>query len=69
VKDVRRLRTLSEAECYSRCYGGWDSTVTVVKLEPRRPRYETTVSGEDLRKLLEERLDARLAAEAAAEAA
>jgi hypothetical protein len=69
VKDVRRLRTLSEAECYARCYGGWDATVTVVKLEPRRPRYETTISGEDLRKLLEERLDARLAAEAAAEAA
>ena len=69
MKDVRRLRTLSEAECYARCYGGWDATVTVVKLEPRRPRYETTISGEDLRKLLEERLDARLAAEAAAEAA
>jgi len=43
--------------------------VTVVKLEPRRPRYETTVTGEDLRRMLEERLDARLAAEAAAEAA
>jgi hypothetical protein len=67
---VRRLRTLSEAECYARCYGGWDPTVTLVKIEPRRPRYETTVSGEDLRKLLEERLDARLAEEAAgAEAA
>jgi hypothetical protein len=67
---VRRLRTLSEAECYARCYGGWDPTVTLVKLEPRRPRYETTVSGEDLRKLLEERLDARLAEVAAdAEAA
>jgi hypothetical protein len=63
---MRRLRTLSEAECYARCYGGWDPTVTVVKLEPRRQRYETTVTGEDLRKLLEERLDARLAAEAAA---
>jgi hypothetical protein len=65
---VRRLRTLSEAECYARCYGGWDPTVTVVRLEPRRPRYETTVSGEDLRKLLEERLDARVA-DSAAEAA
>jgi hypothetical protein len=62
---VRRLRTLSEAECYARCYGGWDPTVTLVKLEPRRPRYETTVSGEDIRKLLEERLDARLIDEAA----
>jgi hypothetical protein len=62
---VRRLRTLTEAECYARCYGGWDPTVTLVKLEPRRPRYETTVSGEDIRKLLEERLDARLVDEAA----
>jgi hypothetical protein len=37
--------------------------VTVVRLEPRRPRFPTTVSGEDLRRDLEERLDARLAAE------
>jgi hypothetical protein len=66
---VRRLRTLSEAECYARCYGGWDPTVTLVKLEPRRPRYPTTVSGEDIRKLLEERLDARLAEEASGAAA
>jgi hypothetical protein len=66
---VRRLRTLSEVECYARCYGGWDPTVTLVKLEPRRPRYPTTVSGEDIRKLLEERLDARLAEEASETAA
>jgi hypothetical protein len=65
---VRRLRTLSEAECYARCYGGWDPTVTLVKLEPRRPRYETRVSGEDIRKLLEERIDARVI-DGAAEAA
>jgi hypothetical protein len=56
---VRRLRTLSEAECYIRCYGGWDATVTLVKLEPRRPRYELRVTGEDLRRGLEQRLDAR----------
>ena len=24
---MRRLRSLSEAECYARCYGGWDATV------------------------------------------
>jgi hypothetical protein len=65
VKVVRRLRTLTEAECYARCYGGWDPTVTLVKLEPRRPRYPVTISGEDIRKLLEERLDARLVDEAA----
>ena len=33
--------------------------MTVVKLEPRRPRYPTTVTGEELRHLLEERIDAR----------
>jgi hypothetical protein len=77
---VRRLRSLSETECYVRLYGGWDSTVTpvkIVKIEPRRPRYELNVSGEDLRREFEARIEARTeelmaeldAAEAAAEAA
>jgi hypothetical protein len=71
---VRRLRSLSETECYVRLYGGWDSTVTPVKIEPRRPRYELAVSGEDLRRDFEQRIEARsddLMAdpEAAAEAA
>jgi hypothetical protein len=74
---VRRLRTLSETECYVRLYGGWDPTVTLVKVEPRRPRYELAVSGEDLRRDFEARIEARTdellaeldAAEAAAEAA
>ncbi len=69
---MRRLRALSEAECYARCYLGWEPTVTVVRLEPRLPLVSTTISGEELRKLLEERLDARLAgvvAEPDAEAA
>lgn len=57
---MRRLRTLSEDECYARCYRGWEPTVTVVKLEPRRARFPTTVTGEELRHLLEERIDARL---------
>jgi hypothetical protein len=56
---VRRLRPLSEAECYARCYGAWDPTVTLVKLEPRRPRFDTTVSGEELRRRFEARIDAR----------
>jgi hypothetical protein len=56
---VRRLRSLSEAECYARCYRGWDPTVTVVKLEPRRPRYDLDVTGEDLRRSFEARIDAR----------
>jgi len=64
---VRRLRPLSEAECYARCYGGWDPTVTIVKLEPRRPRFPTTVSGEDLRRHFEARIDARTSEELEAE--
>jgi hypothetical protein len=63
---VIRLRTLSEAECYARCYGGYEPTVTVVRVEPRRPRFPTTISGEDLRRDLEERIDARLNAGAEA---
>jgi hypothetical protein len=77
LRHVRRLRTLSETECYTRLYGGWDPTVILVKVEPRRPRYELTVSGEDLRREFEARITARAeelvaeldAAEAAAEAA
>jgi hypothetical protein len=54
-----RLRPLSEDECYARCYGGSEPTVQIVRLEPRRPRYETTVSGEELRERFEERIDGR----------
>jgi hypothetical protein len=57
---VRRLRSLSEAECYARCYRGWEPSVTIVKLEPRRPRYPTSVSGEAIRRIFEERMDARV---------
>jgi hypothetical protein len=57
---VRRLRSLSEAECYARCYRGWAPSVTIVKLEPRRPRYPTSVSGEAIRRIFEERIDARV---------
>jgi hypothetical protein len=62
-----RLRTLSEAECYERCYGWrWtDDSVKVLRREPD-PRDEPSEMGERLRRLLELRLDAR---EAEAEAA
>ena len=66
---MRRLRPLTEAECYARCYGAWDPTVKIVRLEPRRPRFPTNVSGEDLRKALEERIDARVGDETEIEAA
>ena len=56
---MRRLRSLSEAECYARCYGGWDATVHLVRLEPRRPRHTVILEGEALRRRFEEFLDAR----------
>lgn len=57
---MRRLRSLSEDECYARCYRGWEPTVTIVKIEPRRPRYPTSISGEAIRRIFEERIDARV---------
>jgi hypothetical protein len=54
-----RLRPLSEAEAYARCYGEGDENVRFVKLEPRRPRFDVGVSGEDLRRAFESRLDRR----------
>ena len=54
-----RLRTLSEAECYARCYGGHgDERVSVVRLQTRRPA-GTSGRGEQLRGLFEERLERR----------
>lgn len=60
-----RLRTLSEAECYERCYG-WRWSEDSVKVlrsagssrEPD-PRLEPSEMGERLRRLLELRLDTR----------
>jgi hypothetical protein len=56
---VQRLRTLSEAECYARCYGrrGEDS-VKVVAPAPRT-KEAIAVSGELLRSLFGDKLDAR----------
>jgi hypothetical protein len=57
---VERLRTLSEAECYERCYG-WRHTEDTVKVvhRARGPLEPRTDVGERLRMLLELRLDAR----------
>ncbi len=54
-----RLRPLTEAEAYHRCHGSRDADVRIVHLEPRRPRYEPRVTGEDLRHAFERRLDMR----------
>jgi len=56
---VRRLRALSEEECYLRCYGAGDAMVRIVELEPPRPRGLARITGEELRRLFELRLDAR----------
>jgi hypothetical protein len=55
----QRLRPLTEAEAYARCHGTHDSEVRIVKLEPRRPRYDLEVSGEDLRRSFEAKLAGR----------
>lgn len=56
---MRRLRPLSEEECYLRCYGSFEATVRLVQFEPRRPRGLGRITGEELRRLFEVRLDAR----------
>jgi len=54
-----RLRTLSEAEAYARCYGESDENVRSVRIGPRRPRLFFGVTGEDLRQAFESRLESR----------
>jgi hypothetical protein len=54
-----RLRPLTEAECYARCYGGHSAErVSVVRLPARRTQ-RPTQAGEHLRELFEQRLDER----------
>jgi hypothetical protein len=60
-----RLRPLTEAEAYARCYGRGDENVRTVRIEPRRPRYDLPVSGEDLRQAFERKLDGREPADTA----
>jgi len=53
------LKPLNEAEAYARCHGTRGDEVRIIKVEPRRARYETGVSGERLREAFESRLDTR----------
>ena len=56
---MTRLRPLTEAECYARCYGDRDDNVTIIRVaSPRRP-VAAHVSGEELRVLFEQRLETR----------
>ena len=55
-----RLRSLDEAAAYLRCHGERDDNVRLVKLPPRRERYELVLSnGEEIRRDFESRLDTR----------
>jgi len=56
---MRRLRSLSEAECYARCYGVSEGGVQVLRLEPRPGGRSLLPEGEALRRRFEEFLDAR----------
>lgn len=54
------LQPLDEAAAYARCHGARSRDVRIVKLPPRRARYtEVLATGEELRALFEQRLDAR----------
>jgi hypothetical protein len=58
------LKTLDEAAAYARCHGSRDNDVKIVVLPPRRKRYDVLATGEELRELFEQRLDAREAGDA-----
>ena len=54
----RKPPRITEAEAYERCYGARTDTVRVLGSSEEREKSER-VSGEDLRRGLEARLDAR----------
>ncbi len=55
-----RVRPFDEASAYARCHGDRDENVRLVKLPPRRVRYEDVLSsGETIRREFEDRLDTR----------
>jgi hypothetical protein len=59
-KQKQRLRPLGESEAYHHSYGDMPRDVKIVKLEPRRPRYqEVLADGERLRQAFLQRLDKR----------
>ena len=58
-RNETRLHEIGEAEAYGRSYGDSSGEVKVVKVEPRRPRYQLRVSGEALRDAFLDRLNRR----------
>ena len=55
-RKIDRLRPLDEAAAYARCHGDRDDSVRVVKLPPKRARYDLLATGEEIRRRLEERI-------------
>jgi hypothetical protein len=58
-KRESRLHQIGEAEAYGRSYGDASGEVKIVKVEPRRPRYQLKVTGEGLRNAFLDRLNKR----------
>ena len=58
-KNEARLHQIGEAEAYGRSYGETKRDVKIVKVEPRRPRYQLKVTGEALRDAFLDRLNRR----------
>ena len=58
-RRTERLHELGESEAYGRSYGERTHDVRIVSVEPRRPRYDLRVTGEQLRRRFEQRLDER----------
>jgi hypothetical protein len=59
-RSKRRLRELGESEAYHHSYGEPPRDVKLVKLPPRRPRYQQVLAnGERLRQAFVQRLDKR----------
>lgn len=58
-RNSDRLKPLDEAAAYARCHGDRDESVRIVKLPPRRARYDLLATGEEIRRRFEEHIDAR----------
>jgi hypothetical protein len=59
-KSKRRLHELGESEAYHNSYGEPPRDVKLVKLPPRRPRYQQVLAdGERMRQAFVQRLDKR----------
>jgi hypothetical protein len=59
-KSKRRFHELGESEAYHHSYGEPPRDVKLVKLPPRRPRYQQVLAdGERLRQAFVQRLDKR----------